>query len=626
MGKASRKKKKAIREGQAGEGGVVKSSRDSVAPQIKKEFHRPTFLKAAFLIMVSFIFLSSFAVYFNSLYNGFVYDDVFQVLENRWITDIRYIPEIFSKSVWGFLRGSVVSNYYRPLMHIIYMVNYHIFGLEPWGFHLVNVLLHAGVSILVFITILSLLRESQYSTSLSPPLSFVPPFIAALLFGTHPIHTEAVAWVAGLPDISFTFFYLLSFYFYIQSKGRLKSGYFFSSVVLFSLAILSKEPALTLPIILIAYDYSFKKSGDRLSTQAVKYIPYFVVAGIYFIVRLHALGHFAIETRQEELNTYKYFLNIFPLFTKYLEKLILPVNLNFFYVLHPIYSFSNAKGILSFVIAVAFVVVIFFTLKKNRVIFLSLLFIMVPLLPVLYIPVVGPNTFTERYLYISSFGFVLLLVSFMNLAKMNKLAAASLAVIYIALVGFYSWGTVSRNAIWKDDYSVFADTIRKSPDASIPHNELGAALFERGQIDEAAEQFQIASTLDPDFPEAHGNLGAAFVRKGWVDKAIEQCQIAIKLRPDYVDAHNSLGASFYVKGQMDKAIEQYQIALKLNPDNAKAHYNLGAAFFTKGLTDEAIKQYQLALKLNPDFADARKNLAIALKQRNSANKAAPDKK
>jgi tetratricopeptide (TPR) repeat protein len=77
---------------------------------------------------------------------------------------------------------------------------------------------------------------------------------------------------------------------------------------------------------------------------------------------------------------------------------------------------------------------------------------------------------------------------------------------------------------------------------------------------------------------------------------------------------------------MDKAIEQYQIALKLNPDNAKAHYNLGAAFFTKGLTDEAIKQYQLALKLNPDFADARKNLAIALKQRNSANKAAPDKK
>src|SRR3989338_11160465 len=173
------------------------------------------------------ILITSIGVYLNTLPNGFVYDDEFQVLKNPWIKDVRYIPEIFLSDVWAF-EGKGLSNYYRPLMHMIYMIDYYIFGLKPWGFHLTNIIFHAGVSVLVFIIASILINQSHDLNPKSQILKsksniqdskskiLSPAFIAALLFAAHPIHTEAVTWVAGIPELSFTLFYLLSFYLYIN--------------------------------------------------------------------------------------------------------------------------------------------------------------------------------------------------------------------------------------------------------------------------------------------------------------------------------------------------------------------------------------------------------------------------
>ncbi len=651
MGKASRKKKKLIQEDRGEQIRDLKSSKTSGTLQQKKEPQKSS-SRTRLLLIIFIILFSSVAVYFNSLSNDFVYDDKFQVLENRWIKDIKYIPDIFFKNVWGFRAESAITNYYRPLMHIIYMFNYYVFGLRPWGFHLVNILFHAGVSVLVFIVTLRLLDESQPSASNA---NVIPSFVAALLFATHPIHTEAVTWIAGLPDLSFTFFYLLSFYLYIRSGRGFKSSYFLS-VASFFLAAFCKEPALTLPVILIAYDYSFKRSRDRLSIQVKRYIPYLIVAGVYFILRFHALTGLAPLKRHTELSIYQDIINIFPLFSQYLQKLVLPTNLNAFYVFHPIFSIAEAKGILTFVIVTAFFVFVLVTFRRNRAVFFSLLLIIIPLLPVLYIPALGENSFTERYLYLPSFGFISLFALLLIWAKVNRpTVAVSLIVVSTIVIGLYSLGTVRRNTIWKDDYILYSDMVIKSPDGAIPHHNLGLsffdkgkideaieeyqialriepayekahtnlgkAFFDKGRIDEAIEQFQTASALDADSSEPHGNLGAAFVRKGWIDKAIEQCQIALKLKPDYVDAHNSLGAAFYNKGWIDKAIEQYQIVLRLNPDYANTHSNLGVIFFNKGQMDKAIEHYQTALKINPDYADAHNNLGNALFKKGQIDKA-----
>ena len=200
-----------------------------------------TFLLAAIIVVVSL------AVYCNSLFNGFVYDDKEQIVNNHWIRDMRYLPEIFSQSVWGFSMDAEeqgTANYYRPFMYVVYMINYYLFGLKAWGFHLANILFHTGTSVLVLLLADRLTSEqagkpvnlqaeepastlTSASSSPSPlTLSLFPPFIAALLFATHPIHAEAVTWVASLPEVGFTFFYLLSFFFFprildiIHRKGN----------------------------------------------------------------------------------------------------------------------------------------------------------------------------------------------------------------------------------------------------------------------------------------------------------------------------------------------------------------------------------------------------------------------
>ncbi len=594
-----------------------KRIKESLKTQKKVTTRKPV-SKLYLLVVIIFIFLSSFAVYFNSLPNDFVYDDIPQVWANPWIKDFRHLPEIFSKSVWSFQTGTKTSNYYRPLMHTFYMFSYHIFGLNPWGFHLVNILFHAGVSILVFIVTMKLLKKFLFSSSDS---YLLPSSIAALLFASHPIHTEAVTWIAGLPDLSFTFFYLLSFYFYMRYRDGHKKNYLLS-LSSFSLAALCKEPALTLPIILIAYDFIVKNPNDHLSERMKRYLPFVLIAGVYLVLRYHALGGFAPEKGHQELSIYQYAINVFPLFTRHLEKLLLPLNLNAFHVFHPISSIFEAKGFLSLIITMAYLICVFIAFKKNRLVFFGLVLIIVPLLPVLYIPAFGETGFAERYLYLPSSGFVFLIALLLAWARVNRPAVFRILIgTMILIVGIYSAATMSRNTVWKNDYTLFTDTIRKSPDGKLPRSRLGGVFFNKGRIDEAIEQYQVAVQLDPDSAISHYNLGLAFSSKGQIDKAIDRYAAALQLDPDFADAHSGLATAYFKKGEFDKAIEHYEAALRLDPNNEKTHNNLGLAYYNKGEFDKAIENYEIALRLNPNNAKAHSNLGLAYYKKGQFDKA-----
>ncbi len=299
-----------------------------------------TFFLAAPRPFLIIVMLFACVVFFNALLNGFVYDDEGQVLQNHWMKSSRYIPEIFSKGVWEFKKDATITSYYRPMMHVIYMLNYHVFGLKPWGFHLVNVLFHVGVSLLVLLIGVTLMKESRPSFTLT---YFSPPFIAAVLFAVHPVHTEAVAWVAALPEVTFAFFYLLAFHFY-SNTGAFVTYRYMISLVSFAVALLCKETAVTLPVLLIAYDLIFKKAHPRFIAHAVRYIPFFVIIGLYAFVRYYALKGF-VPHQQVGLTTFGYLINIFPLFMNYLRTLLLPVNLSAIHSLPPISSLSDAGGL-----------------------------------------------------------------------------------------------------------------------------------------------------------------------------------------------------------------------------------------------------------------------------------------
>ncbi len=582
------------------------------------------------------VLVAAFAVYFNALFNGFVYDDLFQVVKNPWITDTKYIPDFFLRKTWGYT-GIGPSNYYRPMMHLVYMLDYHVFGLESWGFHLVNILLHACVSVLVFLIAAKLVAETgkglgnrSDSASFSrnsrsnaaggdsqeaigavrASRSFA--FIAALLFAVHPIHTEAVAWVAGLPELGFTFFYLLSFYFFMRAGPEMKAFYPLA-VISFFISALFKETALTLPIIFLAYDHVSGRTAGP-SAYVRKYLPYFAVAGVYFIMRVHALGGLAPENAHPAMSVYQYVINVFPLFGEYLVKLVFPINLSALYVFRPISSLFSVKGFVYLMAATAFCVLMIRAEKRYRIIFLSLLLFVVPLLPTFYIPAIA-QPFAERYLYLPSIGFALILslaLTKLKAALKNKALSVTATVLVLVLMGGYAAATVQRNAVWRNSYSLWEDTVRKSQDSFIAHLGLGNALLEdEGRVDDAIVQYQTALELSPRNPDILDNLGFAFFKKGWIGKAIEQYRVALALNPRHADARANLGLALSKLGRTEEAMEQYRLAIASDPTFADAHDYFGAAYQRIGEADWAVKEYESAVTLDPSNAAFRRDLSHA---------------
>jgi tetratricopeptide (TPR) repeat protein len=429
-----------------------------------------------------------------------------------------------------------------------------------------------------------------------------------VLFAVHPIHTEAVTGISGLPDVASTFFYLLSFYLYVRSQTILSGRYLFS-VVCFAVAAFFKEPALTLPVILLAYDYLFRDERTRLLDYVKRYSPYLVIGIGYLASRIHALGAFAFQTRHDTLNAGQYAMTGFFLFIQYLDKLLVPLNLNALYVIHPITSFFQVKGVFSLMATVIFTALLLIALKKNRLAFLSLLFVIVPLLPVLYTPVLGVTAFADRYLYLPSVGFVLLVAIFLSWTR-DKLprAAKTITIVFIVIGGLYAIGTINRNKIWHDNFIFWSDTVKKSPDSVQARNNLGLTYASQRLFDKAIAEYQSALRLKPDLVETHNNLGLAYASHGLLDKAITEFQTALRLKPDFLEARNNLGLTYASQGLLDKAITEFQTALRLAPDFVKAHYNLGVTYELQGLSNKAIAEYQTTLRLAPDFHRARQRL------------------
>lgn len=554
--------------------------------------------------------LFAVALYLNALGNGFVYDDIPQVVQNPWIRSFHNIAAIFTESVWGF--AGETTNYYRPLMHIFYMFIYALFGLNPLGFHVFNVVVHAGVSLLVFVLASRILGNDGSGPGL-PALNVAVS--AGLWFAAHPIHTEAVSWIGGLPDLSFTFFCLASLLHYMRLPAeRMPSfdPYYVMSVIFFSLAVLCKETALFFPFVLLAYDHFVREDRRALWHRVAGYLPFLAVAAVYFLLRVNALGSFAPVKRHAELSAYQYVINALPLLMDYVLKLILPLNLRVFYTFHPVSSLLKAPALFALSFVMVLVVFLFMVHRASKKAFFFVMMILIPLLPVLYIPALGENPFSERYLYLPSVGFILLLALAVKYAKHARpKSSLALAISVSLLIALYSSGVVTRNPVWRSDHTLWEDTVIKSPDAAIAHYNFGLVLYKEGELDRAIEQYQAALQLQPS-PKVYNDLAVAYNDMGLPDKAIELLQIAIRTSPDFYDAHNNLGVAYIYKGVYGKAIEHLRIAVRLNPSFSGTYSNLGLSYEGLGMRDDAIRNYRKALQLDANNITARNKLISLL--------------
>lgn len=550
-----------------------------------------------FLPIIIILFIS-ICIYSNTLFNDFVYDDTFIVVENPWIKDVSHLPDIFSKGLWDF-QGTSGGGFYRPLVFIVYMLTYFVFGLKPWGFHFVNILLHAVVSVLVFLVST---RFFKFLDSPSAAWERLTPLLAGILFAAHPVHTEVVAWVSGVMDLLLSLFFLFSLHLYLNWKEKRGERSYVLSLLSFLLASLSKEPAIVLPVVLCVYDYVDER--ERFRTAHLKrYIPYFAIVGLYLLLRLNARVGIGQTETGLAVTFAQILTNVPALFMQYIWTLLIPVNLNVYHAFSPILSLSSWKAVFPFILTLGFVGLFVVAWKRIRAMVLPLCFLTLPLLPALYFPAVH-LPFAERYLYLPSVGFAMILsyLAVSVVANRSGKAKLGIAVVTTTVILFYSVGAIKRNAVWESEFTLWTDATKKSPDQAMPYHNLGKALESMGRVDEAIEQYRIGLGL-PSSPSVasmgHNNLGFSYQLKGDLDRAIAHYLTAIRFYPTETRVRTNLAVAYIEVGRIDEATEQLRIVTQIRPNDAIAHYNLGVVYDMKGLSADALNEFQMAEKFAP---------------------------
>jgi tetratricopeptide (TPR) repeat protein len=585
------------------------------------------------------LFLLALLPYLNTLRNGFVYDDDEQVLHNPYIRDFNHLREIFTTEVLSYQGLGTAANYYRPMMNFGYLLCYRLFGPRAYGFHLVNMLLNGMVVVLL----LSVTKRMFRNATLA--------FVAAALFALHPIHTESVDWIAAVTDLELTFFYLLTFRLYLGLEGVKPSKYAltqFGMAVSFALTAISKEQALTLPLLATLYEHAY--SEDRNQTTVVqkfaRYGALWVLTVVYLVLRVRFLG--TLAHNRLWLADYETVFSAITLFGQYMWKLLWPVRLCAYYVFE-VSDDPTDPRILAGLVALALVTILFIALWKfDRIASFGVVWVAVTLLPVLNATWLGSNVFTERYLYLPSVGFCWVIAwgwtrlfawSAQSKYPWRWLLAATLGVTAVGCVV----RIVTRNPVWRDDMTLYTRTLAASPNAYYMHNNLGVVYWGQADIKAAEREWTEALRLapnativldnlalfnlsfrhydesvgyslrslaaDPVDPEAHLNLGSAYLEMGNIQQAEVELRAAAALAPLDAKARAGLGELYLKQLRLPEAEEQFHRSLDSHP-NLRGYVGLGVVRWRGGDRQEAERLFKEAESMVP--VDARPHLMLGL--------------
>ncbi|TAM82797.1 MAG: tetratricopeptide repeat protein [Acidobacteria bacterium] len=558
---------------------------------------RETGKPGAFLIAALILFAA--LPYLNTLLNGFVYDDNRQVLDNPYLKNFHFLPQVFGTTVWSFVGMQGVSNYYRPMMTFGYAVCYHVFGPLAYGFHLVNVLLHVGVVLLVFAVARRLFKDTAVA------------FLAACLFAVHPIHTEAVAWVAAVTSLEVTFFYLLTFWLFLciaRPHGGISPWFKLAAVVSFALTIFSKEQALMLPLVAMIYEHFFR--DDRAETtflqKARRYGEFWLMDLAYVLFRVEHLGAFAPQVQLSRLGWYPSVLSSLALAGQYLEKLFWPVKLCAYYVFHKGNSIFDPR-VLAGIAALSACLMIFVLLyRRNRTASFGFVWFFLTLAPVLDIRYLAGNVFAERYLYLPSVGFCWLM-GWAGIKLWKSLSARASAWRHALLATSCALGllmavrVVARNRDWRSDEALYSQTLKVSPRATNIRENLGVVAWNHGRISEAEKEWNIALKLNPNSPITLTNLGLVYARGKQYQLAEQYFRQAMLRKPDYTDPHLNLGSMMMDQGRFDEAEPQLRAAAALSPLVPSCHNQLGKLYLKEGRLSEAAAQFSQSVRAAQNF-------------------------
>ncbi len=544
-------------------------------------FDSSVFFLFVLLVLTVFIYKNLFFAEFLD------YDDIGNVVQNQSIfsLEIRNIITIFKTSV-------LYS--YNPVTFLVYALEYRVFGMNPSGFHLINILLHLANILLVF-------RFTNLITGVRNT-----GLISASLFALHPIHTDIVGWISAQNYLLCTLFALLSIVYYIQylkMTNRKKSNIVLS-VLFFCLALLSKSQAVTLALIFLLINWLFK----------VRYnFHTLIITGIFFILAIvtgFATLYFRADMGKTEIiPDYSFAEKLLVIsfsMVKYIWKLFIPVNLTAIDPF-PVKSQGNWLPWIVYLSPVLIVSVIFILVKfknKSPILITGVLFFVFNIL-ITQVTFLEDSFSANRYFYLSSIGLYIPISMFgiylyKKIARFRYWLLAGFGLLLILLMRI----TSLRSGEWENTYTLSSSIINKSPKVIMAYNLRGIWHYNQGKFDQSIQDFSKAIFAFPNYSSAYYNRGLSESALQNHDKALIDYGRAIELNPNFVSAYLARGIVMLdIQKNYPNAIEDFNKALSLKPAYPQAYYNLGLTYFRMQNLEEACRNWYFVKKLGYSQAD-----------------------
>ena len=550
-------------------------------------------------LLLGCLLLLSFLLYANALVNGFVYDDHSQIERNPYVHSFTHIGKIFGSSLLAQQGKQAAPNFYRPIVNFGFLLCYKLFGLSPYGFHLISILLNCVVVWLVFIVSAELFSSEWLG------------LIAAAIFALHPIHTEPVAWIDGISDVDVSIFYLLAFWLFLRQASeepRLMTRVRAGMLVSFALALFSKETAMTFPVLVTAYEHFYR--SDRFETRWTKKVSrygwFWATQVIYLVVRAISVGRLSPARLHTDISLREVLLSALALIGQYGEKLLWPVPLVAFYPFRKSVSFAEPQVILGLGV-VAVVCALFVLLwKRARLYTFALFWMCLTIAPALNARWMAATVFAERYIYLPSVGLSWLLAGLVwwcwrrpeRWSRGLRWALGTAAVVVALLAGRE---IIARNRDWKDDRALIVSTLKVRPDSPYMLNDLGQIRWSEGDHAEAERQWQLALSYRPDAVEVLANLGFARLEEKQYEDAIAYLERAIELKPQFATPHVHLARVYIAQGKNAEAEAEFLRAIEINPTSLDARNALGRLYLDAGRLPEAEEQFLASAGTTPSL-------------------------
>jgi protein O-mannosyl-transferase len=544
--------------------------------------------------ILSLLVATTFLAYLPVLNAEFVnWDDGDYVFNNNMIRSFGNLKDLITKPVQGNL---------HPLTMLSLAFNFAISGLEPWSYHLLNLLLHIINSVLVFQFIYKLTYQK-----------LVVAVVCSFLFAIHPLHVESVAWVAERKDVLYTLFFILALSRYIDYIREGSNKAYWLSFAFFTLSILSKPAAVIFPVALFAFDILERRQWN---------LKLFMEKWIFFVVAFtHGLITYLAQFDAGATKT------LFPLWQKmlfgcygmmmYIVKLVLPVNLATYYAFPPINFSLPTEYFLAPFFVMALYAAFHYSMKKNREVAFGISFYVINLLLVLQFVTVGGAVMSDRYSYVPALGIFYIGGIWLHRYSKGDLKIANRVMIPVVLV--LSVLTYFQASVWHSGATLWDQALKVAPSSRANINR-GNLFAEDKNYDSALVCYNRAIDLNILDHEALNFRGNLFFNTQRYDQAYADYKAALKIRQTYETAWDNQGVIYLSRNQYDSALYNFNKAIELKPDFTAPYRNKGFALFQLKQYDEAIRSFEKFLEFKEENAEVLNLLGICYREKGNLNR------